>query len=249
MALTLDIELSPQQLTQMRELPDIAWFTQVRFRNAESPLHPEAVLSANNTMKQSLVGEWLASEVRGKRVLDLFSANGAFAVAAALAGAREVVGVESDPERVRCANFLASTLPAAARPHFLCGDVYRLSEYFAEPFDLVLCFGGLYHVGDPAHVLSEIRRVTTGRMILQTSQVLPLWGNWARFRIRRRDKRTTGLSSIRGGYGTWWLSPGCLRELIEHSGFGIIEERRPPLWQRARFPWYAALCEAATGAL
>jgi 2-polyprenyl-3-methyl-5-hydroxy-6-metoxy-1,4-benzoquinol methylase len=242
MTLCLDVELDSQQQLELNTLPAAVWFTQVKFRNAESPSHPERALAENNAAKQAFVQDWITREVAGKRVLDLFSANGAFAVQAALAGAREVVGLEYDAERVRCAQFVASTLPEHIRPRFLCGDVYRMREYFDEPFDVVLCLGGLYHIADPAYLLSQIRGMLRGRLILQTAQVLPLWGKWARFGIRRRDKRSQGLSSVRGGYGTWSLSPGCLRELLEHSGFDVLEERRPTWRKRFRFPWYGAVC-------
>jgi tRNA/tmRNA/rRNA uracil-C5-methylase (TrmA/RlmC/RlmD family) len=83
----------------------------VHFRRFHERLFAaSSVLEANNEMKRRLVSPWIRSQVKGKRVLDLFCANGAFSVEAALAGAREVVGVDFSPERVDCARFLAGTL-------------------------------------------------------------------------------------------------------------------------------------------
>lgn len=242
MALRLDIELSEPQKAAMAAIPAASWFTQVRYRNAASPLHPNPALAENNKEKQALVDDWLQGAVKGKRVLDLFSGNGAFSILAALAGASEVIGVEYAEERIRCANFVASTVDSPCRIEFRQGDVYKLREYFDEPFDVVLCLGGLYHIADPAFVLRQIGDLTKERLILQTSQVLPFFGNWAKFRVRSQDRTEAGMSSIRRGYGVWYYSPRCLRELLVHGGFRVIEERRPSLLKRRRFPWYLALC-------
>jgi SAM-dependent methyltransferase len=243
MTLRLDIELTESQRAAMAAIPATSWFTQVVYRNAESPLHPNRRLAENNEMKLAMVRDWIAQSVAGKRVLDLFSGNGVFSVVAALAGAREVIGVEFAEDRVKCAEFVASTLESDTTMVFKHGDVYKIAEYFDEPFDVVLCLGGLYHVADPAFVLRQIGNLAKERLIMQTSQVLPLPGNWAKFILRGRDRTTEGLTSIQGGSGTWHYSPGCLRELLRHGGFSIRDERRPAWPKRRRFPWYLANCE------
>ena len=156
MTLRLEVDLSEDQKAAMRAIPATSWFTGIVYQNAVSPAHPDPLLAENNDMKQVMVGDWLVKSVRGKRVLDLFSANGAFAFSAALAGATEVIGIEYSDERIRCAEFIASTLSADCRIEFRRGDVYQLGEYFDEPFDVVLCLGGLYHVADPAFVLRRL---------------------------------------------------------------------------------------------
>lgn len=242
MAMRLDIELTESEKTSMAAIPATSWFTHFIYRNAESPTHPNAKLVDNNEMKQALVQDWLIEAVSGKRVLDLFSANGAFSIMAAMAGAKEVVGVEHSEDRIKCAEFVASTIRSNCKIEFKRGDVYNINDYFDEPFDVVLCLGGLYHVADPAWVLRQIGHLTKERLILQTAQVIPDRGNLARFVVRRQDKTKSGMTSIRGGYGTWYYSPGCLRELLLHGGFKIIKERQPPRLKRHRFPWYAAYC-------
>jgi tRNA (mo5U34)-methyltransferase len=243
MALKLDIELTPGQIEAMAAIPSESWFTQVIYRNAKSPLHPDPQLAENNNLKQAMVADWIAKSVKGKRVLDLFSANGAFSVMAALEEAAEVVGVEYSEERVKCAVFVASTVQTDCKISFKNGNIYNITDYFSEPFDVVVCLGGLYHIADPALVLRQIRSLTKERLVLQTSQVLPLPGNWAKFIVRRKDRNREGLTSIRGGYGTWHYSPGCLRELLLHGGFRILEEQQPVWTKRLRFPWYLAFCE------
>src|SRR5262252_4419821 len=110
MSLTFDFDLTEEERCRMAVIPAASWFTAVHFGNAQSPRHPEAdSLDQNHVLKRELMLPWVRSSVRGKRVLDLFCANGAFSFEAALAGASEVVGVESSEDRVRCAEFLAQT--------------------------------------------------------------------------------------------------------------------------------------------
>jgi SAM-dependent methyltransferase len=243
MTVHLDISLTEDQKSAMASIPSTSWFAGVAYQNAVSPTHPNPSFAQNNDLKQHMVEDWVKRSVKGKRVLDLFSANGAFTFMAALAGAKQVVGLEYSEERVRCAKFIASTLATDCKIEFRQGDVYKLADYFSEPFDVVLCLGGLYHVADPGFILRQIRRLTTECLILQTSQVLPSWGNRAQFIVRRQDKTMQGLTSIRGNEGTWHCSRACLRELLWHGGFAITQERRPPWHKRRRFPWYLAFCK------
>ena len=243
MVLRLDVTLTDEQKTTMASIPPTSWFTQVVYRNAVSPAHPNPRLAENNEMKQAMVNDWIAKSVTGKRVLDLFSANGTFAFVAARAGAKEIVGMEYSEDRIKCAEFVAGTMHVDSKIEFKRGDVYRICEYFEKPFDVVLCLGGLYHIADPAFLLRQIHDLTRERLILQTSQVLPHRGNRAKFVVRRKDRTGDGLTSIRDGYGTWHYSRACLHELLLHGGFNILEERRPPWHRRRRFPWYLANCE------
>src|SRR5271154_321787 len=140
--LKFDFDLNQREQEQMQAIKPESWFTQVAFRNATSPRHPEAGnLDANHNLKSKMMLPWIKSKVQGKRVLDLFCANGAFSFEAALAGAREVVGLEFSEDRTQCAQFIAGTLAGKVNctvPKFVTGDVYELKRRFDEPFDVVL---------------------------------------------------------------------------------------------------------------
>jgi SAM-dependent methyltransferase len=243
MALKLNIELTNDQKSIMASIPPKSWFTNVIYLNALSPIHPDRRLDENNEMKQAMVNDLIKKSVEGKRVLDLFCGNGAFAIIAALSGAKEVIGIDFSDDRIKCAKFIANTIKSDAKINFMCGDVYKITDYFNNRFDVVLCFGGLYHIADPAYVLQQIHELVKEKLILQTSQVLPLPINLAKFIVRKHDLTQEGKYSIRKGYGTWHLTPGCIRELLLHGGFKVMEERRPPLFKRFRFPWYIACCK------
>jgi len=247
--LNLDFSLTPDETAEMSGIRAEVWFTQVKFSNGISPRAPEAAfLEQNHEMKKKLMLPWIKEHVRGKRVLDLFSANGAFAVECALAGAREVIGLEFDPERVKCAEFLSRVLARSGltKPKFCVGDVYALTHQFSRPFDVVLCMGGLYHIADPPYVLSQIRELVTEKLIIQTSNVLRGRSNRASFFIRA-DRTASGLSSIRGGKGVWTFSIPCFQAMLQHAGLHVVEDKRPTIWERRRFPWYCAIAEPVAG--
>lgn len=240
----LDITLTDPQIKRLNELPSESWFSAVRFANASSPQHPNPSLEANHTLKMELLAQWIREHVEGKRVLDLFCANGTFSAEAAMNGASEIVGVDFSPERVECARFIGEVVAeqTGCKMMFQTGDVYELDRLFSEPFDVVMCFGGLYHIADPPYVLTKIRELVTETMIVQTSSILPGEGNRAKF-IVRQDKTTDGMTSIRGGSGVWLVTASCFENMLTHGGFRVIESKRPQPEDRERFPWYAALTQ------
>jgi 2-polyprenyl-3-methyl-5-hydroxy-6-metoxy-1,4-benzoquinol methylase len=245
MAVKINTNLTDAQIEEMESIPAKYWFTRFQFNNAESPEHPNPKFPANNEMKQRMVADWIEKYVPGKRVLDLFSANGGFSALAALAGAREVVGLDYEAESVRIAEFVARVLEPLVDCdlRFVHGDVYDMRKYFDEPFDVVLCFGGLYHIADPAFVLRETGALTKERLLLQTTKVLSTKRNVARFVVRRAHRGQDGKPWIHQGYGTWHYSPACLHQLLLHGDFKVVDERIPGPDEFKRFPWFVANCE------
>jgi tRNA (mo5U34)-methyltransferase len=81
-----------------------AQFTSFKFRNASSPKLAHWSLDENHQQKLQLILAWIKQYVKDKSVLDVFCANGAFPFEAALAGAREVVGIDFSRDRIACGN-------------------------------------------------------------------------------------------------------------------------------------------------
>ena len=78
---------------------------------------------------------------RGRRVLDCFTHTGAFALNAAVAGAREVIGVDASETGVRQAEENARLNGVEDRVKFLCRDVFDLlpeMDRNGERFDVVI---------------------------------------------------------------------------------------------------------------
>jgi 23S rRNA (cytosine1962-C5)-methyltransferase len=78
---------------------------------------------------------------KGKRVLDCFTHTGSFALNAAFAGAKEVIGIEASELAVQQAQENAVLNHVEDRVRFICGDVFDLLppwEKERETFDVVI---------------------------------------------------------------------------------------------------------------
>lgn len=98
------------------------------------------------------------------RVADLGCLEGAYAVQFARMGF-ETVGIEARQESVDKGNFLKDNLKLD-NLSFVTDDVRNMSKYGA--FDIVLCYGLLYHLDDPAGFLKTIGAGTKKLLLLNT---------------------------------------------------------------------------------
>ncbi len=104
----------------------------------------------------------------GATVLDLASHDGRFTLAALRAGARHVVGVEIDDVLVARANAnMAAYGVEPASYEFVTRDMFRHFDELDE-FDIVFCFGILYHINDHMQLLSNIAGVQPKWIIIDT---------------------------------------------------------------------------------
>jgi predicted RNA methylase len=104
----------------------------------------------------------------GARVLDLASHDGRFSFAALQNGASRVVGIELDPivRREAFTNMEHYGVPRADY-EFVAGDIFDQIE-LVEPFDVVFCFGILYHITDHMQLLSQIAAREPQQVIIDT---------------------------------------------------------------------------------
>ena len=106
--------------------------------------------------------------LEGANVLDLASHDGRFTLAALQAGARRVVGVEIDPVLVERAHAnMAAYGVELASYEFVTRDMFRHFDELDE-FDVVFCFGILYHINDHMQLLSNIAGVQPKWIIIDT---------------------------------------------------------------------------------
>ena len=104
----------------------------------------------------------------GARVLDLASHDGRFSFAALHTGAEYVVGVEHDPELVgRAETNFATYGVDPNRFRFVCRDLFESFDDLGQ-FDVVFCFGILYHVNDHLHLLSSIAALEPSTVLIDT---------------------------------------------------------------------------------
>lgn len=104
--------------------------------------------------------------VTGMRVLDLGPLEGGFSYMAEQAGAAHVVGVEANRIAfLKC--LVTKDLFDLDRCSFLCGDVNEYLATEAEPFDVCIACGILYHMTDPMRLLDLISQ-RASRLIMWT---------------------------------------------------------------------------------
>ena len=105
----------------------------------------------------------------GARVLDLASHDGRFSLAVLLTGAAEVVGIEHDRQLTdHAAEHMERHDIDPSRYRFERRDLFQ-SFLDLGRFDVVLCFGILYHVNDHLHLLSNIAEVEPKNVIIDSN--------------------------------------------------------------------------------
>jgi 2-polyprenyl-3-methyl-5-hydroxy-6-metoxy-1,4-benzoquinol methylase len=119
----------------------------------------------DHTLRTAIVEHF--ARIRGASVLDLGAADGYESRALAMRGARRAVAVEGKQsmfdDAVRAKRELGLENQEVLRL-----DVRGIDEHALGTFDVVLCFGLLYHLENPFNFLKRVRRVTDGVLLLET---------------------------------------------------------------------------------
>ncbi len=128
------------------------------------------IFPANQAAKQGPIFRLLddalgraAARRRDASVLELFCADGFYALRAALCGARRVLGVDTDEREVAKAR-LAAKLLGVRTAEFRVADVFLTTE----PAAVAICAGGLYHLSEPARLLDQLRHQVSDALVVQT---------------------------------------------------------------------------------
>jgi 2-polyprenyl-3-methyl-5-hydroxy-6-metoxy-1,4-benzoquinol methylase len=114
--------------------------------------------------------------LQGKRVLDVACNCGGFAVEAIKAGAEYALGVDIVDRYLDQANFIRDAL-GYENLEFRNVDVYDLSAETVGTFDVVLCFGILYHLEDPIRGMKAMSNLATHSMLVDTNMMRPKYVN------------------------------------------------------------------------
>lgn len=103
----------------------------------------------------------------GRRALDLACHQGWFAVQLAARGAREVVALDARAEHIADVELITRVL---GRPEIRAvhADVHQAPLLGLGGFDLVLCFGLLYHLENPVGALRAARALCTDTLVIET---------------------------------------------------------------------------------
>ena len=124
--------------------------------------------NATSGLRQFFGDDELAA-MNGKRVIDFGCGRGADAVAAALAGASEVVGIDVQSHHIQSARALAERFGVSHVCRFI--DVRSDPEAYASldrGFDIVCTIDAFEHYDDPVSILGEMDRLLApdGKLVI-----------------------------------------------------------------------------------
>lgn len=144
----------------------------VLLSNGEKTMPSEQVLLSESRVWKSIVNtlELLhllpdSLEARSKiRVADLGCLEGGYALEFAKLGF-DTLGIEAREENLANCNFLKKDA-GLSNLNFVKDDVRNLSNY--GEFDIVLCYGLLYHLNDPVAFLNLLGKTTKKLLLLNT---------------------------------------------------------------------------------
>jgi len=193
-----------------------------------------------------IANDFFGSDLSGLRVLDLGAGEGGLSLEFAAQGAR-VVCVDGRRMNIAKAEFAASALGLDIE--FRCQDVRALSPH--ERYDLVLCFGLLYHLdaASAVRLVEAIGAVTQRLLILDThfspapNETVDVDGRPYRGHLvpehspetTAEQKATLAWASLDNN-SSFWLSKPSLLNLMGRAGFNTVYEVSYPLvfdyWNR-----------------
>lgn len=124
---------------------------------------------SDRTYRTGLIEHY--TTVRGRSFLDVGAGDGHEARAVSFAGAARSVAVEAKELPYRQAS-AAKELLGLDGHEVLRLDARRIDEHGLGSFDVVLCFGFLYHLQNPFNFLKRARAVT-GELLLLETHVAP----------------------------------------------------------------------------
>jgi len=129
----------------------------------------------------------LGGSLKGKRVLDLGCNAGFWSLNAAEAGADFVLGVDGRQMHVDQSNFVFEVKGIdKSRYHFEQGNIYEFDFKRFGPFDIVFCFGLMYHISKPMGLIELISNVNSDILIIDTG-IIRLPGSFLRYRRESTD--------------------------------------------------------------
>lgn len=173
---------------------------------------PGVFTPGQNDVSDIMHWTMVPQSLAGKRVLDIGSWNGCFAFECERRGASEILAI--GPEPAEATGFARLKKFLNSKAEYRQGTIYDLQPENIGVFDVVLCFGVLYHLRYPLLGMDMIRRVARGDLHLETYANID--GGPAAWQFFRKDELNHDPSN--------WFAPNrqAVDEMLHSSGFKPI---------------------------
>jgi tRNA (mo5U34)-methyltransferase len=109
----------------------------------------------------------LSADLSGKSAIDLGTTNGGAAFELERRGAERIVAVDVKPPEHY--GFAALRDFLGSKVEWVQASIYEVGSVLGEQFDLVLCFGVLYHLRHPLLALDNVRALLGGEALIETA--------------------------------------------------------------------------------
>lgn len=220
--------------------PELApWFHNLHLPGGRrtAPDHPLGDFPA---FKWRQIAPHLPADLTGARALDIGCNAGFYSFELARRGA-DVLAIDVDEHYLRQASWAAGELGLEDRVTLRRLGVYDLATLAAEPFDVVLFLGVLYHLRHPLLALDLIAPRVAGTLVVQT---LTMPGDEraeppADLDIDERDAlRAPGWPAmafverdLAGDPTNWWApNAACVEAMLRSSGLRIAGHPGHEIW-------------------
>jgi tRNA (mo5U34)-methyltransferase len=175
----------------------------------------------------------LPKDVRGKRVLDVGAADGAFSFLMEQRGAAEVVAV--DYRAVGHSGFQIAARLLGSQAQYHVDNVYNLSREKYGEFDIILFLGVLYHLRNPLLAMDTLRALARpgAKLFVETHLIdnyvqLP---DGSSKPLAELNKRLVGTplwqffprdTLNKDATNKWAPNMAGLKALVEEASFGVM---------------------------
>ena len=130
----------------------------------------------------------LGGSLVGKRVLDLGCNAGFWSLCAAQSGCDYVLGIDGRQMHIDQANFVFEVNEVDKRRYqFVCGNIFEADLRQFGMFDIVFCFGLMYHISKPIELMEKISQVNSDILLIDTA-ILGLPGSFLGIRRNPLDE-------------------------------------------------------------
>ena len=168
----------------------------------------------------------VSSDLSGKRILDIGSADGFYSVEFARRNAMEVVAVDPWRKHINRIEWLREHLDL---PNItpVVGSIEQMTVEKVGEFDIVFMLGLLYHLKDPLTGLEAVSKLSNV-LYLESITVFDEENPYLYLKPPME-----GVHQV----SKWIPTTRCIRDLLEMVGFTSVQEVTPPYRLRAEGPF------------